>query len=84
MGVHKRDIILTGVCGGSTYMCLQFSVYLWVRLPGFRASLNGMYWSLTIHVCGIVSTVTIWRYGRLLYLTHLLALCIFVTKVIYY
>jgi hypothetical protein len=61
-------------------MCLQFSVYLWVRLLGFCVSRNGMYWSFTVHVCGIVSTVTIWQYGHLLYFTHLLALCVFVTK----
>ena len=60
-GAHKRDIMLTGVCGGGTYMCLQFSVYLWGRLPAFRASLHGMYWSLRLQVCGIVSTLTIGR-----------------------
>jgi hypothetical protein len=25
-GGHMRDIMLTNVCGGGTYMCLQFSV----------------------------------------------------------
>jgi len=74
---YKLDLMLADVCGGGTYMCCSF---LYISGFGFLVSVRLLRDVLEFHYAHVV----LYHYCclavlHLLYFTHLLAQCVFVT-----